>query len=110
MDTVLRRRRSSQGDEPDEEAAAREVEYHTALSQACETRAVPQGAFREDACPGTLESGRIPGVGNPEAVLVANSEALPVASSEVLPVANPFHSERIHAEVQLIGSRPTRRV
>ena len=91
MDTVSRRRRSQPAGELEAEAAARDLAYQTALSQPGITGEVPGGICAGEASPGTLESGGIVGQ----------------SGSEQLPVANPFHSERVKQEVNLIRSRPT---
>ena len=91
MDTVSRRRRSQPAGELEAEAAARDLAYQTALSQPGITGEAPGGIWAGEASPGTLESGGIVGQ----------------SGSEQLPVANPFHSERVKQEVNLIRSRPT---
>ncbi|CAE7253906.1 GIP, partial [Symbiodinium microadriaticum] len=91
MDTVSRRRRSQPVGELEAEAAARDLAYQTALSQPGITGEVPGGIRAGEASPGTLESGGVVGQ----------------SGSEQLPVANPFHSERVRQEVNLIRSRPT---
>ena len=89
MDTVPRRRRGA-GGEPELEAAAYDAAYQTALSQTGMAN-LPSGVgARGEASPGALEMGEGSGVRDPKP----------------LPVANPFHSERVHAEIQLIHSRP----
>ena len=84
MDTVPRRRRGAGSGEPELEAAVYEAEYQTA-------KLLPSGVGgRGEASPNTLEMGRGTGI----------------VGSEQVPVANPFHSQRIHDEIQLINSRP----
>ena len=92
MDTVSRRRRGapSVAGELEGEAAAHDQNYQTALGQAgraAETSVGPRGG---EVSPGTLESGGAMGLSDPSN----------------LPVANPFHSERVKTEVQLLRHRP----
>ncbi|OLQ01188.1 hypothetical protein AK812_SmicGene16079 [Symbiodinium microadriaticum] len=91
MDTVSRRRRGAPvSDELDVEAAAHEPDYQTALSQAGGAGGLPGSGLGGDASPGTLESGGAPGL----------------VTSHQLPVANPFHSDKVKSEVQLLRNRP----
>ena len=98
MDPLTRSRRGQGARDPEEASAARDREYQTALSQAG-ANGVPgvvtggvstSGAGQGEASPGTLESG----------------EAKGSSAASTLPVANPFHSERVRTEVELIRSRP----
>ena len=91
MDTVPRRRRGAPvSDELDVEAAAHEPDYQTALSQASGAGGLPGSGSGGDASPGTLESGGAPGL----------------VTAHQLPVANPFHSDKVKSEVQLLRNRP----
>ncbi|CAE7205960.1 unnamed protein product [Symbiodinium sp. CCMP2456] len=93
MDTVARRRRGSLGaGEQEAELIDREVEFQTALGQGGSSDDALGGFLHGDASPGTLESG---GVVGPN-----------VSVSGQLPVANPFHSDRVKSEVQLLRNRP----
>ncbi|CAE7798008.1 GIP [Symbiodinium necroappetens] len=97
MDSLIRRRGAGAKD-PEEASVAREPDYTAALSQAGAPGAsgigmgdVPVNGLRAgEVSPGTLESGK--GVGKP-------------VGGE-LPMANPFHSDKVRAEVDLIRSRP----
>ncbi|CAE7240965.1 unnamed protein product, partial [Symbiodinium sp. CCMP2456] len=98
MDPLVRSRRGMGVKESDEASVATEKEYRAALSQAgagmvpgtVASGAAVNGVAPGEASPGTLESGEAAG-----------------RSREVsMPVANPFHSERVRAEVDLIRSRP----
>eukprot|EP00439_Symbiodinium_sp_Y106_P033842 s333_g4.t1 len=75
--------------EPEKEAEAYDLAYQTALSQTGGAEAPPGFVLRGEASPGTLEMGGGSGIGEAD-----------------LPTANPFHSERVRSEVQLIRSRP----
>ncbi|OLP95197.1 putative ATP-dependent RNA helicase ddx42 [Symbiodinium microadriaticum] len=96
MDSLIRRRGSAAKDS-EEASVAKEPDYSAALSQAgacgtpgTGTSAVPVNGLRPgEISPGTLESGK--GVGKP---------------TGELPFANPFHSDKVRAEVDLIRSRP----
>ena len=92
MDTVPRRRRGSAptAGELEEEAAAHDQNYQAALSQAGGLQESSVGPWGGEASPGTLESGGAMGLTDP-----GN-----------LPVANPFHSEKVKTEVQLLRHRP----
>ncbi|OLQ04408.1 hypothetical protein AK812_SmicGene12490 [Symbiodinium microadriaticum] len=92
MDTVPRRRRGSAptAGELEEEAAAHDQNYQAALSQAGGLQESSVGPRGGEASPGTLESGGAMGLTDP-----GN-----------LPVANPFHSEKVKTEVQLLRHRP----
>ena len=90
MDTVPRRRRASGTGEPEGDSAALEAAYQTALSQTTAVDPATLVGMRGEASPGTLEMGRGSGV----------------TEAEQLPVANPFHSEHVQNEIQLIRSRP----
>ena len=90
MDTVPRRRRASGTGEPEGDSAALEAAYQTALSQTTAVDPASLVGMRGEASPGTLEMGRGSGV----------------TEAEQLPVANPFHSEHVQNEIQLIRSRP----
>ena len=82
----------------EQDEALREEEYRTALNQAgpgagsvrTASGAILNGIMPGEASPGTLESG----------------EAMVGAAGLPLPTANPFHSERIRTEVELIRTRP----
>ena len=89
MDTVSRRRRVGGAGEPEKEAEAYDLAYQTALSQTGGAEAPPGFVLRGEASPGTLEMGGGSGIEEAD-----------------LPTANPFHSERVRSEVQLIRSRP----
>lgn len=91
MDTVPRRRRSGPSGEPDLEDSANELAYAAALSQTGGGTAPRDMVQGGEASPGTLESGKAPGKGY---------------GQEPLPTANPFHSDRVKSEVQLVRSRP----
>ncbi|CAE7770739.1 unnamed protein product, partial [Symbiodinium sp. KB8] len=84
------RRGAPVSDELDVEAAAHEPDYQTALSQAGGAGGLPGSGLGGDASPGTLESGGAPGL----------------ATAHQLPVANPFHSDKVKSEVQLLRNRP----
>ena len=120
MDDMVRKRRlTPKGGESDLAAETLEQQYLTALSQAGggggpATSQLAPG----EASPGTLESGGIPSEGGAPVFPVANrgvgrDPAVPMvattsaAGSPDLLVANPFHSERVKAEVALRRSRPT---
>ncbi|CAE7560008.1 RE1 [Symbiodinium sp. CCMP2456] len=90
MDTVSRRRRVAGGSDSEATAAARESEFTAALGQAGSDGLEAVGFQGGDASPGTLESGGAPGL----------------TGTGPLPVANPFHSERVRTEVELIRHRP----
>ena len=90
METVSRRRRNPIPSEPEAVEASRDQEYQTALSQAA-GGATAGEMRRGEVSPGTLESGGAAGEGE----------------RDNLPVANPFHSERVRTEVELIRSRPS---
>ena len=90
MDTVPQRRRTRGAGEPEGEAAAYEAAYQTALSQAGGPGFPSPTGVRGEASPSSLEMGQGTGI----------------QESERLPVANPFHSERIQTEIQLIRNRP----
>eukprot|EP00439_Symbiodinium_sp_Y106_P021237 s4814_g2.t1 len=88
MDTVPRRRRSGPSGEPDLEDSANELAYAAALSQTGGVTAPRDMVQGGEASPGTLKA---PGKGY---------------GQEPLPTANPFHSDRVKSEVQLVRSRP----
>ncbi|CAE7355520.1 RE2 [Symbiodinium sp. CCMP2456] len=94
MDPLTRSRRGVACKENDGASAVHDPDYQAALSQA-ETPGVSgagisgvptSGAFHGEASPGTLEQGGVKG--------------------SQLPQANPFHSERVKAEVELLRHRP----
>ena len=90
MDTVPRRRRAGGTGEPEGNDDVPDIAYQTALSQTVASAPPPGMIHRGEASPGTLEMGGATG----------RMEA------EQLPTANPFHSERVRAEVELIRNRP----
>ncbi|OLP96614.1 hypothetical protein AK812_SmicGene21126 [Symbiodinium microadriaticum] len=98
MESLTRNRRGAGGKSAEEASAAREHDYRAALSQA--------GA---EMAPGIGDSGASmngvrPGESSPGALEAGTAGE--AASRAALPVANPFHSERVRAEVDLIRNRP----
>ena len=91
MDTVPRRRQGAVSGEPDLEEAANELAYSAALSQADGKATNLETMPRREAAPGTFESGKGSGKSY---------------EPEQMPTTNPFHSERVKSEVQLLRSRP----
>ena len=90
----------------EQDGAVREEEYRAALNQAGlsdgpvrEASAALNGTFAGEASPGKLESGEAGG-------MVGSGSAMGSAGVDPLPTANPFHSERVRTEVELIRSRP----
>ncbi|CAE7427987.1 GIP [Symbiodinium sp. CCMP2592] len=106
MDPLSRRRRASGAGEPDDGMS--EEEYRAALSQGGPAAGPVRGTgsvslngiLPGEASPGTLESGEAK-------MQVAGEPATTSAVDEHLPVANPFHSEKVRTEVELIRNRPT---
>ncbi|CAE7537698.1 RE1 [Symbiodinium sp. CCMP2592] len=90
MDTVSRRRRGGVPEEQETDTGACEAAYQAALSQAGAADSTSCAGVRGEASPGTLELGQGTGVVEPGQ----------------MPVANPFHSERVQTEIQLMRNRP----
>ncbi|CAE7362962.1 RE2, partial [Symbiodinium necroappetens] len=95
MDPLIRARRGTGSREVDEASAAYDVEYQAALSQA-EASAVSGGNAS-----GVLARGLVPGEASPGTLEMGEARA------DMGPRANPFHSERVKAEVELMRHRPT---
>ncbi|OLP96580.1 hypothetical protein AK812_SmicGene21183 [Symbiodinium microadriaticum] len=98
MESLTRNRRGAGGKSAEEASAAREHEYRAALSQAGTEMAPGIGDS------GASMNGVRPGESSPGALEAGTAGE--AASRAALPVANPFHSERVRAEVDLIRNRP----
>ena len=64
--------------------------YSTALGQAGQPSQFSESACGGEASPSTMKMGGAPGLSTPDP----------------LPTVNPFHSERVRTEVELIRARP----
>ncbi|CAE7029197.1 GIP, partial [Symbiodinium sp. KB8] len=99
MDTLARKRRSAGVGDVEEASGAAEKDYETALGQA------EFGANSGGGVSGTLLNGVVGGEASPGTLESGEARAKEIAPQ--LPSANPFHSERVKAEVELIRNRPT---
>ncbi|CAE7208375.1 TY5A, partial [Symbiodinium necroappetens] len=99
MDTLARKRRSAGVGDVEEASGAAERDYETALGQA------ELGVSSGGGVSGTLLNGVVGGEASPGTLESGEGRGQEIAHQ--LPSANPFHSERVKAEVELIRNRPT---